>query len=205
MIFQKMKSVLLLIEEISVSVDCKFLMTSFKQSYEKMRRETQISQLIRLTSSLLPVDNDEANVSTQGQENEEYTALKIATEEDRPFPLNGISMDGIRRFIDSCGGKQKFSDLTTTQVCEKFVKPMTKVRFFFPFPVITFPIIFLYRISLIVTIFNSRSCKKSKGMIIFNNSQNYCNSNSNLWRRIAWIRRTQKGKRRPRKRFQWWD
>ena len=44
----------------------------------------------------------------------------------RPFPLLGITIEGIFDFIDTCGGKQALEGLTTTEVCEKFVKEMTK-------------------------------------------------------------------------------
>jgi hypothetical protein len=47
--------------------------------------------------------------------------------EARPFPKFGISLDGIQKFIELIGGKSHISDLTTGQICEKYLKPMTQV------------------------------------------------------------------------------
>ena len=41
------------------------------------------------------------------------------------FALLGITIGGILDFIEACGGKQALEGLTTTDVCEKFVKKMT--------------------------------------------------------------------------------
>eukprot|EP01041_Mallomonas_annulata_P003428 gene3428-6799_t len=52
------------------------------------------------------------------------TALEYSTLHGL-FPKHGISIRGIRDFIELCGGEETLYDLTTTDVCEKYVKPMT--------------------------------------------------------------------------------
>jgi tetratricopeptide (TPR) repeat protein len=42
-----------------------------------------------------------------------------------PFPKLGVRLDYLNQFINSFGGEAQFSKLTTTDVCEKFVKPLT--------------------------------------------------------------------------------
>jgi hypothetical protein len=50
---------------------------------------------------------------------------------DRPFPLMGITLEGIQRFIEEIGGKSKISDLTTNDICQRYILPMTKVSIYF--------------------------------------------------------------------------
>lgn len=45
-------------------------------------------------------------------------------EEVRPFPLLGITLRGIAQFVDEVG-RDRLIGLTTTEVCEQFVKPIT--------------------------------------------------------------------------------
>jgi hypothetical protein len=45
----------------------------------------------------------------------------------QPFPKWGISMKGIKQFISRCGEEEKIGDFTTTQVCDKIMKPLTAV------------------------------------------------------------------------------
>eukprot|EP01038_Epipyxis_sp_PR26KG_P015368 gene15368-20712_t len=42
-----------------------------------------------------------------------------------PFAKQGIKVCFLRNFINSCGGIDKFKDLTTTDVCNIYVKPRT--------------------------------------------------------------------------------
>lgn len=45
--------------------------------------------------------------------------------ETRPFPSLGITLGGIDAFVKRCGGRAALEGLTTTDVCEQFVKPQT--------------------------------------------------------------------------------
>ena len=41
------------------------------------------------------------------------------------FPTDGITLKGIKHFIESHGGEQAFTGLRTTDVCDRFLKPST--------------------------------------------------------------------------------
>jgi hypothetical protein len=43
----------------------------------------------------------------------------------RPFPTDGVRLSHFHQFIADCGGRDALAHLTTTQVCERFVKPAT--------------------------------------------------------------------------------
>jgi hypothetical protein len=45
-----------------------------------------------------------------------------------PFPKEGVTLRGIREFIDNCGGTNALHSLSTTDVCNKFLKPVTFLR-----------------------------------------------------------------------------
>lgn len=81
-----------------------------------------------MAAKVVPFENDiEANIKN-GQ---------VEAPPERPFPKLGITLKGIYDFIDRCGGREVLSYLSTSQVCEKFVKPMTKVRILI---IVLFPI-----------------------------------------------------------------
>eukprot|EP01035_Chromulina_nebulosa_P031752 gene31752-42345_t len=63
------------------------------------------------------------NVKIHASKEEKPIASELPT--SRPFPLLGITMNGILEFVDKCGGKDKFQGLTTTDVCERIVKNLT--------------------------------------------------------------------------------
>ena len=42
-----------------------------------------------------------------------------------PFPKDGIRLSSIKDFYDACGGKDNLKGLTTTDVNEKYQKPLT--------------------------------------------------------------------------------
>ena len=42
-----------------------------------------------------------------------------------PFPKDGIRLSSLKDFYDACGGKDKLIGLTTTDVNEKYQKPIT--------------------------------------------------------------------------------
>jgi hypothetical protein len=41
------------------------------------------------------------------------------------FSVTGVKLSYFRDFIETCGGTAALTGLTTTDVCEKFVKPVT--------------------------------------------------------------------------------
>ena len=43
-----------------------------------------------------------------------------------PFPKDGVTLGTFHQFIVECGGRENVRGLTTTEVCEKFLMPMTK-------------------------------------------------------------------------------
>lgn len=44
-----------------------------------------------------------------------------------PFNLEGIPLTAILEFIEQCGGRDQLINLTTSDVCEKYLKPLTKL------------------------------------------------------------------------------
>lgn len=45
---------------------------------------------------------------------------------DIPFPKEGVTLDVFDQFIELAGGEEALKGLTTTDVCNKFLKRMTK-------------------------------------------------------------------------------
>ena len=43
-----------------------------------------------------------------------------------PFPKDGVRLSFIQEFFNFCGGREKLEGLTTTDVCNEFVKPATE-------------------------------------------------------------------------------
>jgi hypothetical protein len=52
-------------------------------------------------------------------------ALEASTTGTLPFPKDGVRLSFATEFINSCGGRDQLSGLTTNDVCERFVKPPT--------------------------------------------------------------------------------
>ena len=50
---------------------------------------------------------------------------KKVTASSLPFPKDGIRLSSIKDFYDACGGKDKLLGLSTTDVNEKYQKPIT--------------------------------------------------------------------------------
>jgi hypothetical protein len=48
-----------------------------------------------------------------------------AVAESAPLVMEGIPLTMFEQFIDDCGGRSQLEGLTTTDVCNKFVKEMT--------------------------------------------------------------------------------
>ena len=44
---------------------------------------------------------------------------------DLPFPKDGVKLCAVDEFIQRAGGEAKLLDLTTTDVCNQFLKPLT--------------------------------------------------------------------------------
>lgn len=54
--------------------------------------------------------------------------MKVTAEKELPpFPLGGITLEGMKDFITTIGGESLLLGLSTQEVCEKFVKPLTEV------------------------------------------------------------------------------
>eukprot|EP01041_Mallomonas_annulata_P013717 gene13717-29173_t len=53
--------------------------------------------------------------------------LDKSTTTDRqiPFPKIGVRLSVFRYFIKECGGKSELIGLSTTEVCDRFLKPLT--------------------------------------------------------------------------------
>lgn len=41
------------------------------------------------------------------------------------FPKDGVKLSFIEEFFTACGGRDKLEDLTTTEVCQQYIKPLT--------------------------------------------------------------------------------
>lgn len=50
----------------------------------------------------------------------------VAKSRMNDFPKYGITLAGIDEFIDQCGGYMVLSGLTTTEISEMFIKPLTR-------------------------------------------------------------------------------
>jgi len=42
------------------------------------------------------------------------------------FPKKGIKLSYLEEFFRECGGRDSLNDLTTTEVCERYIKPITE-------------------------------------------------------------------------------
>jgi hypothetical protein len=47
---------------------------------------------------------------------------------EEPFPKHGISLKVFDKFINDCGGNQSLIGLTTSEVCERYLKPFTQEK-----------------------------------------------------------------------------
>jgi hypothetical protein len=45
-----------------------------------------------------------------------------------PFPKLGLKQSSFEHFIDQCGGRSALINLTTDQVCQRFLKPLTQQK-----------------------------------------------------------------------------
>ena len=75
------------------------------------------SNTINLAIASLSSSND-ANQSTDSNS-------KTGVASTLPFPKDGIRLSSIKDFYDACGGKDNLKGLTTTDVNDKYQKPMT--------------------------------------------------------------------------------
>lgn len=74
-----------------------------------------------------PNKND-SQQDTANTETDDSTLVNAAASETTPvvvLPKLGISLDGLKEFVEKCGGKTALQGLTTRQVFEVFVKDMT--------------------------------------------------------------------------------
>ena len=42
------------------------------------------------------------------------------------FPKSGVKLSYIEEFFTACGGRDKLEGLTTTEVCDQYIKPLTE-------------------------------------------------------------------------------
>jgi hypothetical protein len=66
-------------------------------------------------SKVIPIDVPQNEKEVGNQKNNDT----------RPFPTLGITLRGMDSFVKRCGGRASLEGLTTTDVCEQFVKPQT--------------------------------------------------------------------------------
>ena len=72
-------------------------------------------------------DSRDAPESNTAPPNETIPSPKNENYETIPFPKNGVKLSYLlNHFVEECGGREALEGLTTTEVCEKFVKPFTK-------------------------------------------------------------------------------
>ena len=78
-------------------------------------------------ASLVSIDNnnnvDDITLASLSLSNN--TTVNVIAASALPFPKDGIRLSSIKDFYDSCGGKFKLEGLTTTDVNEKYQKPIT--------------------------------------------------------------------------------
>ena len=78
------------------------------------------------------IDDDLALASLSISDNNKDTKTNITTTtttttaSSLPFPKDGIRLSSVKDFYDACGGKDKLEGLTTTDVNEKYQKPITE-------------------------------------------------------------------------------
>jgi len=65
-------------------------------------------------------------IPTSEDDNNQNEAIeKSASSEGFPFPKLGLKSVEFENFVTKCGGRDVLKNLTTTQVCDDFVKPMS--------------------------------------------------------------------------------
>jgi len=55
-------------------------------------------------------------------------AVALPSPSSLPFPKVGVSMEVFDMFIEECGGVDALQGLTTSVVCERFLKPLTSEK-----------------------------------------------------------------------------
>ena len=69
--------------------------------------------------------NSNTNVNHDDDDNNNNNQITIAAS-SLPFPKDGIRLSSISVFYNACGGRDKLIGLTTTEVNDKFLKPITQ-------------------------------------------------------------------------------
>ena len=68
-----------------------------------------------------------AAASVQPSDYSAFAAVKSSSTAPLPFPKDGVKLSFVNEFYGFCGGREKLEGLSTTDVCEKFIKPATKM------------------------------------------------------------------------------
>ena len=78
-------------------------------------------------TSLLPatVDTSVPQALPISSDTSDSADTKKAAASSLPFPKDGIRLSSLKDFYDACGGKDNLLGLTTTDVNEKYQKPIT--------------------------------------------------------------------------------
>ena len=50
----------------------------------------------------------------------------VVTSHTLPFPKDGVRLSGLDEFVSKCGGSAALNGLTTTDVCNQYLKPLTQ-------------------------------------------------------------------------------
>jgi hypothetical protein len=70
--------------------------------------------------------NSNTNVNHDDDDDDVNNNQATTAASSLPFPKDGIRLSSINVFYNACGGRDKLIGLTTTEVNEKFLKPITQ-------------------------------------------------------------------------------
>eukprot|EP01038_Epipyxis_sp_PR26KG_P011814 gene11814-15811_t len=111
-------------QEISNNSNNSSNLTKTPQTFETVKQKEYKNDSITSPSPANIYSSDTTAVmNNQVSNNEELAEEPAAT---LPFPKEGVSIVVMEEFIDVyCGGRENIEGLTTTQVCEQYLKPLT--------------------------------------------------------------------------------
>jgi hypothetical protein len=85
------------------------------------------SLLLQLDQKVTTASNaDDVVVVNDADADNAVVKSKLKGSKDVPFPKHGLTLKEILKFIEKNGGKERFKDMTTTQVCDEVLKVATK-------------------------------------------------------------------------------
>ena len=101
--------------EIAIPSDSASFQTTSKQ-YDRAVKDSGLTIPSTSVSASIPITTV----------NQDASASSTATTKVIPFPKEGVKLCTFLEFIELNGGKSAFQDLTTTDVCNNFLKPNTE-------------------------------------------------------------------------------